>query len=129
LWLKEAPYGTVAEAVGGSYQWEYARIATFTGLPNVIGWPWHEVQWRGTLPDGGAREGDIKSLYETNQWEEAKRVLDAYHIRYVYIGGSELSTYRVIEEKFTDNLNQVFKNTTVTIYEYVDPAQFNSENQ
>ena len=49
-WLWTAPPGVVAEAVGGSYS-EYARVATLSGLPNVLGWPGHESQWRG----GGAR--------------------------------------------------------------------------
>ncbi|HKZ69542.1 MAG TPA: DUF2298 domain-containing protein, partial [Anaerolineales bacterium] len=37
----------IAEAVGGSYS-EYARVAAHTGLPTVLGWPWHETQWRGS---------------------------------------------------------------------------------
>jgi hypothetical protein len=43
LWLKSAPYGVVAEAVGaqgGSYT-GYARISEYTGLPAVLGWVGH----------------------------------------------------------------------------------------
>ena len=45
-WLRTAPYGIVAEAIGGSYS-EYARVSTYSGQPTVLGWQGHESQWRG----------------------------------------------------------------------------------
>jgi hypothetical protein len=36
--LRERPVAPLAEAVGGQYS-GYARIATNTGIPNVLGWP------------------------------------------------------------------------------------------
>ena len=57
-WLKSAPEGVVAEAVGpngGSYT-GYARISVYSGLPAVLGWAGHETQWRGTnVRPGNAR--------------------------------------------------------------------------
>jgi uncharacterized membrane protein len=56
--LREAPLGTLAEAIGGSYS-GYARIATNTGQPNVLGWPGHQGQWRG----GGVGDGFAPARY------------------------------------------------------------------
>ena len=47
-WLRDhAPHGSVVlEAVGDDYSaFGHARISTFTGLPTVMGWPGHELQW------------------------------------------------------------------------------------
>jgi len=116
LWLKSAPEGVLAEAVGGSYT-DYGRISVYTGLPAVLGWPGHEVQWRGTAEPQGSRQDDIKLLYETGDWETARSILDKYDIRYVFVSGLERSTYVVNEDKFLAHLNPAFQRGAVTIYE------------
>ncbi len=116
LWLRSAPYGTLTEAVGGSYT-NYARISEYTGLPAVLGWPGHESQWRGSSDPQGSRQNDMALLYSTPNWETARQILQKYAVRYVYIGGLERSTYTVQEEKFQQNLIQVFHQGNVTIYQ------------
>jgi uncharacterized membrane protein len=115
-WLKNAPYGVVAEAVGGSYT-DYARISEYTGLPTVLGWPGHESQWRGTNDPQGTRQDDIAALYNTPSWETALGILKEYNIRYVYVGDRERSTYAIQEQKFQQNLVTVFQKGGVAIYE------------
>lgn len=116
-WLKNAPAGVVLEAVGPSYS-EYARVATLSGQQNVLGWPGHERQWRGGSEEIGNREGDIENIYRTNNWEEAKSLLDRYNVRYIFIGPLERLTYRVNESKFQTYLGQpVFSSGEVMIYE------------
>jgi YYY domain-containing protein len=120
-WLKSAPLGAVVEAVGGSYS-EYGRAGTYSGQPNVLGWPWHEVQWRGGGTEIGSREADIQTLYMTNSWNEAKSILDQYGIKYVYVGNLERNKYRddqgnsMDEDKFKQHLPVVFNQGSVTIY-------------
>jgi YYY domain-containing protein len=114
-WLKQAPYGVVVEAVGGSYS-TYARISTLSGLPTVLGWPGHESQWRGGYELQGNRQEDIKLLYETNSWEMAVEIIKRYNIRYIYIGMLERSTYRVNESKFQRVLNPIYALGSVVIY-------------
>jgi len=115
-WLKQAPYGTIVEAVGGSYS-EFARVSEQSGLPTVLGWPGHQSQWRGGSLELGSREGDIQLLYRTTSWPEAVSILQKYGIRYIFIGSLERSSMRVSEEKFADNLSLVFANDAVSIYE------------
>ncbi len=118
-WLKNAPYGTIVEAVGGSYS-EFERVSVQTGFPTVLGWPGHESQWRGGGEEMGTREGDVQTLYRSMSWEEAREILQRYGIRYIFIGSLERSSLRVAEEKFAANLPIVFQNDTVTIYAVPD---------
>lgn len=117
-WFNTADYGILAEAVGGSYS-NSARISSLTGLPTVLGWPGHELQWRGGVREMGSREGDIQLLYSTPDWLTAKEVIEKYSIRYIYIGDLERSKYTIIEDKFQEFLILVFENSTVRIYEYL----------
>ena len=60
-WLNDhAPHGSVVlEAVGDDYSaFGHARISTFTGLPTVMGWAGHELQWgaRPRPPPRGRRD-------------------------------------------------------------------------
>ncbi len=115
LFLRSAPDGVIAEAVGGAYS-AYARISIYTGLPTVLGWGNHEGQWRDYALQG-SRAQDIETLYSTPDWTTAQGIIEKYHIRYIYIGNLERSTYRVSEEKFNLFLKPVFQQGIVTIYE------------
>jgi YYY domain-containing protein len=123
-WLQQATFGVVAEAVGGSYS-QYARISTNTGLPAVLGWPFHEVQWRGSAKEQGSREGDITRLYCTPDWEEANSIIEQYDIKYIFVGGLELSKFQansencpggLDERKFQKFTDLAFENAGVRIY-------------
>ncbi|MGD2158586.1 MAG: DUF2298 domain-containing protein, partial [Anaerolineales bacterium] len=124
-WLKDRPLGVIAEAVGGSYS-QAARISTHSGQPTVLGWDFHELQWRGGSEEIGPRQGDIARLYCTRDWAEAASILDLYDIRYIVVGNMERSTYNsentscvggLQEMKFANNLEVVFQQGTVTIYQ------------
>jgi YYY domain-containing protein len=117
--LMRSPDGVVAEAVGGSYT-GYARVSTQSGQPTIIGWPGHESQWRGGALEIGSREPDIRTLYQTNDWLEALKIIQKYQIRYIYLGYLEKSTYRVDDAKFRANLFPAFQNASVTIYKVSD---------
>jgi uncharacterized membrane protein len=114
--LIQAPDGTVAEAIGGSYS-GYARVSTQSGQATVLGWPGHESQWRGGAKEIGNRESDIKLLYQTNDWPEALGIIQKYHIRYIFLASLERDLYRVNENKFAANLLPAFQNKSVVIYE------------
>lgn len=115
-WLQNAPYGVVAEAVGGSYS-GYARVSTHSGLPSVLGWPGHESQWRGGGVEMGSREPDLSDLYHARQWSQARQILEKYHVRYVFIGRLERDKYRPNLALFDRYLSQVFRNDEAIIYE------------
>jgi uncharacterized membrane protein len=116
-WLTNSPDGVVLEAVGPQYS-EYARVATNSGQPNVLGWAGHESQWRGGRKEIGTREEDIEAIYGSNDWERTKLLLDMYNVRYIFIGNLERRTYRVNEAKFERFLGEpVFTSGQVAVYE------------
>jgi YYY domain-containing protein len=120
-YLTAAPYGVVAEAasIGGSYT-GFGRIATYTGLPSVLGWPGHESQWRGGYEPQGTRLDDLETLYTTSSWEVAREIISRYDIRYIVVGGLERTTYPVQEGKFATFLRVAFQQGDITIYEVPD---------
>ncbi|MCC6568532.1 MAG: hypothetical protein IT315_04785 [Anaerolineales bacterium] len=114
-WLRLAPDGIVAEAVGGAYS-SYGRIANYTGLPTILGWDNHEGQWRERSLQGN-RHQDIETLYTTPDGLTTQDIVAKYNIRYIYVGGLERSTYPVDEGKFHSLFKIVFQQGNVTIYE------------
>jgi len=113
--LTTIPFGVVSEAIGGSYS-NYARISRLSGYPTVLGWPGHEVQWRGGVKEIGSREMDIQRLYSTMDWGEAESIIETYGIKYVFIGDLENQTYAVNEEKFRQNMVAILNQQGATLY-------------
>ena len=117
-WINQHVKGNavIVEAVGGSYS-GFARIAARTGLSNVLGWPGHEVQWRGGAEEMGNRNSDIDLLYQTGDWTTAQTVLDSYQIEYVIVGHREREQYDAGGFiKFAENMQLVFDTAGVQIY-------------
>ncbi|HCU80651.1 MAG: hypothetical protein CL789_02125 [Chloroflexi bacterium] len=118
-WINHFLYedGVIAEAVGGSYS-EYARISTYTGLATVLGWPGHELQWRGGYEEFGDRESAIETLYSTKDWSIASDIMSRYAIKYVYLGELERRDYPDHGfVKFDNHMKKIYTNETVDIYE------------
>jgi uncharacterized membrane protein len=124
-WLRDASPGVIAEAVGGSYSSSHARMATYSGKPNVLGWDFHEIQWRGGAELVMPRKEDMAVLYCTHNWEIAKAILEKYQVRYLVVGDVEYTTYQegmdfcpngLLEEKFNTNMITVYRNEQLSIY-------------
>jgi uncharacterized membrane protein len=115
-WLWDAPFGTLVEAVGGSYS-TYARISTHSGQPALVGWPSHEYQWRGSYDEVGNREHDIRTLYTSRNANEIMNILKMYNIRYVFVGNLEYRSYDIQTAIFDSTMTLVFNEGAVYIYE------------
>ncbi|MEX1248565.1 MAG: DUF2298 domain-containing protein [Anaerolineales bacterium] len=115
-WLRQAPLGPLVEAVGGSYDASYARYSAHSGQPALIGWPGHESQWRGGNVDF-QRIDDVRTLYETPDWQTAQEIIRRYEVEYIVVGEVERRSYAVEETKMAENLTIAFQNSAVTIYQ------------
>ncbi len=118
-WLREHVSGTpvILEAVGGQYS-SFARVSASTGLPTVLGWAGHELQWRGSSnPEPGIRDPVVRQIYAEPGWERTAALLEQYDIEYIYVGAMEHSTYGPrIRDKFDGRMAVAFANDGVTIY-------------
>jgi YYY domain-containing protein len=117
-WLNEnAPSGSVVlEAVGDDYSaFGHARISTFTGLPTVMGWVGHELQWEH---DPGTRRQDVETIYRAGTAESARALLERYDVRYVVVGPIERTSYGDSGVAKWDELGRrVFDRDGTTIWE------------
>ena len=106
----------VLEAVGDSWS-TYGRISGSTGLPTVLGWPWHEHQWHGSRESFEDREEEVRTIYATPDTSEAMRLLNKYDIQYVVHGPRERASYGWEGlAKFSQISDVVFSQENVTIY-------------
>ena len=84
----------VLEASGGAYS-EFARIATQTGFPTVLGWDQHERLWRGESANAEVerRKLDVERFYRNGSGPEAREVLERYGVSFVVKGYLEEQAY------------------------------------
>lgn len=117
-WLSRAVRGrpVVLEATGGEYS-EYARVSTFSGLPTVLGWAGHEIQWRGKGEEPQRRAQDIEAIYRTADPDAMMALLRKYGVRYVYVGSLEVEKYgQGVRDRFEGRLEVAHRQGGVVIY-------------
>lgn len=118
--------GSERPQCGGSYNFEgYAGVAAATGLPTILGWHGHQVQWRGG--DAAARAeleprcGDVDTIYRSNDLTQVRDLLVRYGVQYVYLGSLERAIYPPEAlDKFGQLGTPAFSQDEVTIYR-IDP--------
>ena len=117
-WLKEnyQPGDRIIEAVGDDYS-DYGRVSASTGIPTVLGWTFHEEQWRGSREPFEGRQEDVRRLYQTRATHEATEVLNRYGVTYIFVGPRELVSYGTEGlAKFVTLGDVVFQEGDVVIY-------------
>jgi YYY domain-containing protein len=83
----------LVEAEGGDYTY-YSRVSSFTGIPGIIGMPFHEFMWRGD--DTGwfsTRNNNIRAIYE--QPNMTIPLMKKYNATLLYVGDAERERYKV----------------------------------
>jgi YYY domain-containing protein len=123
-WLADHVEGkaVVAEAVGGSYS-PAGRVSAWTGIPTILGWPFHEVQWRGSFGPLEDREADVDRIFGSTDADETKDLLAKYGVSYVFVGSVERDKYpQEALDKFQDMFEVAFQQGNVTVYRVVSPV-------
>ena len=106
----------VLEAFGNDYS-SHGRVSSSTGVPTVLGWAGHELQWRGSNEPLAGRSDDIQTIYTTEDAGEARRLLDKYGVDYVYFGDRERQAYgEAGRAKFGEFMDTAFERGGVTVY-------------
>jgi len=101
-----------------------SRYAWNTGLPDVVGWDWHQRQQRAVLPtDFIQRRGvETSAFYEAPDLDEARAFLREYAVRYVVVGPMERAYYpaeglaKLNALAAQGELEVAYQNPGVTIY-------------
>ncbi len=87
-WLNGHAAGAqvIAEAYdcNSTYNW-YSRVATFTGLPDIVN-GYHEDEQRPFGRCVDPRTADLKTLYSTSSPSTAWSIIHRYGVRYIYVG-------------------------------------------
>lgn len=102
----------LVEAEGGDYTY-HSRISSFSGIPTVIGMPYHEFQWRGD--EGGwlaTRTRDVRIMYEDPV--AVLPLMEQYNADLLYVGETERESYHVTINESA--LVPVYQAGDVTIY-------------
>ncbi len=114
----------IVEATGGEYT-DFARVSTFTGLPTVLGWGGHEIQWRvnwlkdpANAADFNQRSADLDAIYTNPDVGLVRQLLHRYHAGYLYVGALEQQKYPKADlGRFAQFLPVVYQAGGVTIYQ------------
>lgn len=125
-WLRaNAPLGAVMlEAPGNSYT-EANWVSAHTGVPTLLGWASHEMQWRGNYDEPGRREPDISAIYQETDAGRALTLLEAYGVDYVYVGFEERNKYGLTAPmiaKFDTIMTRVYESGEVILFAFPSSA-------
>lgn len=117
--------GRIVEAVGGDYT-DYGRIAAATGRASVLGWPGHELQWRGDDAAFAGRAEDVAEIYGSADGDRVSSLLRRYGVRWVIVGPREGDAYggdtaaRMAGWADAGRLREVFAADAVVVYEVAE---------
>lgn len=96
----------ILEANGDSYT-DYCRISASTGNPTIIGWYAHEWLWRGYSDELNNRVNEVKTVYESDNLQETKKIIHKYNVKYIVIGKLERNKFTKLNENKLKGLGKV----------------------
>ena len=122
-WIQQNVEGSpvMLEAVTPTYRWG-GRVSIYTGLPNIAGWEWHQMQqrwnYRETVPK---RIAEVARIYNALSTHEALDIMRKYDVEYVYLGKVERLYYdpaglAKFDTALDGAIEQVYQNRDVRIF-------------
>ncbi|MGI8551233.1 MAG: hypothetical protein ACR2PL_10695, partial [Dehalococcoidia bacterium] len=126
-WLAEHSEGSpvLVEAEGPPLAGTYSlggRISGLSGLPTILGWRDHAVEFHPNPAQVAQRAEDIRTIYRTNDPNLATALLDRYHVRFVVVGGLERQVFPDSDfVKFARLGAAVYQRPGITIYDMTEP--------
>ena len=126
-WMQDNIQGSpvIVEGSVTEYKWG-SRYSIYTGLPDVVGWNWHQRQQRGVANPVWVQDrvNEVNNFYTTSDVEEAVAFLKKYHVKYIVVGQMEDIIYPTSGiSKFVEYSNihwkPVYSYKSTTIYEVI----------
>lgn len=125
-WMQEhvqgSPVIVEAAAAGKQYDW-HSRFAMYTGLPDVVGWQWHQQQQRGLFSQQVVDRGaEVTDFYNSIDPESIWAFLKKYDVKYIIVGQLERAMYTPEGIAKFDQLEgqywrEVYRDGATVIYE------------
>ncbi len=110
-WLQDNVVGSPVIIEGNMVEYHWGtRNTIYTGLPNVIGWNWHQRQQRALASEEiiQGRITEVDEFYLTTDSEGAKDILDKYGVKYIIVGQLERVLYPGSGLQKFDSMEGVF---------------------
>lgn len=127
-WMQENVSGSpvIVEANMVEYHWG-TRYTIYTGLPNVVGWNWHQRQQRALAPANTVQQrvSEVNEFYLDSDINATQAFLEQYGVRYIIVGQLERAYYPGAGldkfEQFDGFLWQsVYRDGETVIYEVIN---------
>lgn len=122
LWLRNiSGQPVVLQAPGELYNWN-TYITAFTGLPTVIGWAGHELNWRyPNRTEIDSRWSDVTMIYTSSDLEKVDALIKKYNIKYIYFGEAEIKRYGSgrFFDSHPERFERVFEQGEVEVYKII----------
>ena len=87
----DAERHVLLEAVGASYG-SGNSISAASGVPTLLGWPGHQVQWRAT-PPAVERQGTVDEIYRDGATPRIQGLALRHGVTHIYLGNEERRQY------------------------------------
>ena len=102
----------------------YALVSSFTGLPTIMGWPGHEIQWRANWLKNpvnsssfNQRLNDINAIYTNPDPQVVLNLMHKYNAIYLYVGTLEHLQYgQANVARFASFMQTVYASKGIAIY-------------
>jgi uncharacterized membrane protein len=96
-WMQDnvqgSPVIVETAAAGRQYEW-HSRFTMYTGLPDVIGWQWHQQQQRVLLSQQVIDRGtEVNNFYNSLDPVISREFLKKYDVKYIIVGQLESAAY------------------------------------
>jgi uncharacterized membrane protein len=127
-WLQENVEGSPVIVEGNMVEYHWGtRFTIYTGLPNVVGWNWHQRQQRASGPDFLVpdRVSAVNEFYLSDDASVAQDFLREYGVRYIILGQLERALYpgpglNKFEAHDGSLWSEVYRDGETVIYEVSD---------
>jgi uncharacterized membrane protein len=97
VWMQDHVKGTpvIVEAPSAGIQYEWLnRFSIYTGLPDVIGWEWHQIQQRLIFSETVKARGlEEDAFYLDPDLQASLDYIHKYNVRYIIVGQLECAKY------------------------------------
>ena len=129
-WMQDNVQGSPVIVEGQSFDLYRlsSRYTWFTGLPDVVGWDWHQRQQRAAMPTESItqRGTEVTNFYLNPDPNQVGDFLKKYDVRYIIVGPMEQAYYfpsgglaKFDAMVARGQLSVAYQNPGVTIYQVV----------